>query len=70
MNRDWFMGECEFGNEEPDEMYSISNIIREIEYDVEYLVDAPDEKLVPYMENLDIIRERLWELRECIAKRA
>ena len=49
-----------------DEPYSIRNVVREIQYEVSYLEDAPGEELAPYMEDLGVIGERLLRLMECL----
>jgi hypothetical protein len=49
-----------------DERYSIKNVVNEIECEVAYLEDAPDEELAPYMEDLGMIGERLLRLMECL----
>ena len=50
-----------------DETYQVKNAVMEIVYDVSYLEDAPDEKLVPFVETLGIIGERLLKLKECLS---
>ncbi|HTY91770.1 MAG TPA: hypothetical protein VMC84_11390 [Methanocella sp.] len=50
------------------EPYSIKNVVREIQYDVAYLEDAPDEMLAPFVESLGIIGERLLKLKEILSR--
>ncbi len=42
----------------------MENVLREIEYDISYLEEAPDEMLAPYDDKFDSIRERLRKLDE------
>lgn len=44
--------------------YSIESVLKEIECDISYLEDAPDEQLAPYDDRFDSIRERLQKLEE------
>jgi len=50
-----------------DEPNSIKNVVLEIDYDVSYLEDAPDEVLEAFVEDLGVIGERLLKLRDCLA---
>lgn len=49
-----------------DEPISIIKVVREIECDISYLEDAPDETLAPFIEKLGIVGERLLKLKECL----
>ena len=46
------------------ELYYMESVLREIECDISYLEDAPDELLAPYDDKFDVICERLKKLDE------
>ena len=46
------------------EVYYLEDVLTEIEYNITYLEDAPDEMLVLYDDRFDGIRERLKKLDE------
>ncbi len=52
------------GIDEMIEAYYMENVLSDIECDISYLEDAPDELLVPYDEKFDRICERLRKLDE------
>ena len=45
-------------------MYYMENVLKEIEYNISYLEDSPDEMLIIYDDRLDGICERLRTLAE------
>ena len=55
---------CYAGIDTWTEAYYIENVLKEIEYDISYLEDAPDEMLASYDDKFDGICERLRKLDE------
>jgi hypothetical protein len=46
------------------EIYYLENVLKEIECDIAYLEDVPDELLIPFDGKFDVICERLRTLDE------
>ena len=49
-----------------NEAYTVKKVVREIECDISYLEDAPDEMLAPFVEKFGLIGKRLMKLKECL----